>query len=484
MDLVHEIFAAFDRNSNKVLCRDSEHELTGRQLLEASQAARSKYLAVAERLMVGLVLPSCAHYPAALFGAMAAGKVPVPLNPLLKPQELDFIFKETGIEAVVTTKATSTSLSGLGVNLIDLDELCNCSRPDRTQPAEASMSTTALMLYTSGTTGMPKGVPLSHRNLLSNAQAVIERLGQGGSDVIVGVLPAYHAYGLMGTILVPLLLGAETTFTRFTPQRVASIITQRKVTIFLAVPSMYRLVVRSHGQEEAFGRLRLALCGGDALPASIRDGYRRRFSSELLELYGLSETSPGISVNTPTEHLPGSVGRALPGVTIRILGEGETALPAGARGEIQVKGPNVMAGYFNRPAENQAAFTADGWFRTGDLGFLDAEGYLTIASRIKELIVRDAEKIMPREIEEVLELHPKVVEAAVVGEPDGKHGEAVVAYVVPADQIPSGAELQEFCRQRLANFKVPRRFVIATDLPRGSMGKLLKRALGDWRPPA
>jgi long-chain acyl-CoA synthetase len=279
-----------------------------------------------------------------------------------------------------------------------------------------------------------------------------------------------------------LLLGAETIFTRFTPQRVASAITSRNATIFLAVPNMYRLLTRSPDMESAFGSLRLALSGGEALPSTVVDAYRQRFGRELLSLYGLTETSPGISVNTPTEHRTGTVGRPLPGVKVRIRGDEGRDLPAGELGEIQIQGPNLMAGYFHRPDENKAAFTADGWFRTGDLGFLSADDYLTIASRIKELIVRDAEKIMPREVEDVLERHPKVMEAAVVGEPDGKHGEAVVAYVTPAEQAPEDAELREFCRQHLADFKVPRRFVVAKDLPRGGTGKILKRALRDWEP--
>jgi long-chain acyl-CoA synthetase len=483
MDLVQEIYAALDRNAEKVLCRDSDCELTGHQMLAACQAARRHYQAAADRLMVGVILPSCAHYPAALFGAMAAGKVPVPLNPLLKTQELDFIFKETGIEEVVTTKATAPAVSSLKVKNIDVAELCNGGRTNEPRPSGVGPGNTALMLYTSGTTGNPKGVPLSHRNLLTNARAVIERLAQGHEDVVIGVLPLYHAYGLMGTLIAPLLLGAETTFLRFTPQRVAKAITLRHATIFLAVPTMYRLIARSRGSEAAFASLRLALCGGDALPACVRDAYRQRFSRELLELYGLSETSPGISVNTPTENMPGTVGRPLPNVKVRISGDDGADVPVGKPGEVQVKGPNVMTGYFNRPAENKATFTADGWFRTGDLGFFNAQRYLTIASRIKELIVRDAEKIMPREVEEVLELHPMVAEAAVVGEPDGTHGEAVAAYLIPApDQVPSDNELREFCRQRLADFKVPRRFVIGTDLPRGATGKILKRALHDWQP--
>jgi long-chain acyl-CoA synthetase len=170
----------------------------------------------------------------------------------------------------------------------------------------------------------------------------------------------------------------------------------------------------------------------------------------------------------------------LPGVEVRIQGPEGVAVAGREQGEIQIRGPNVMKGFFKRPEENQAAFTPDGWFRTGDLGSLDADGYLTVCGRIKELIVRGGEKIMPREVEEILERHSKVFDAAAVGEPDGPRGEAVVAYLTPAEDVPTAQELREYCRVRLADFKIPRRFVIARDLPRGPTGKILKRARKDW----
>lgn len=430
---------------------------------------------------VGILLPNRALYPAAVLGAIWAGKVPVPLNPLLKPQELDFIFNEAAIDTVVADTQTQSVIKGLDVKCLPVNDLAAIDTVSEVLPAPVALRDTAVLLYTSGTTGRPKGVPLTHENLLSNAGGVISRLCQHGDDVILGVLPMFHAFGLMETAIVPLLLDAEATYARFTPQRIASLITQRKATVFLGVPSMFRLLVRSKNGSAAMKSLRLAVSGGDALPAVLRDAYRHRFGKELLEGYGLTETSPVISVNTPEENKPGTVGRALPGVEIRIQGADGKLEQPGSEGEVQIRGPNVMSGYYNRPVENLAAFTGDGWFRTGDMGFLDAEGYVTICGRIKELIVRDGEKIMPREVEEVLEQHPKVLEAAVVGEPDGTRGEAIIAFVVPAEQPPTAEELREFCRSKLADFKVPRRFVIAADFPRGPTGKILKRAIKDWK---
>jgi long-chain acyl-CoA synthetase len=481
MGLAQAILEALQQHPRKVVCRDSENELTGQHVLGVCQAAARFYSSTVAGRTVGIVLPNCALYPVAVLGAIWAGKVPVPLNPLLKLQELDFIFKEAAIDTVVVAKLTESAIAGLGVKCVHASDLVKSREAAELSPAPVGPNDTAVLLYTSGTTGRPKGVPLTHKNLLSNARGVINRLGQRPDDALVAVLPLFHAFGLMGTAVVPLLLAAEVTYTRFSPQRIAALIAQRKANVFLGVPSMFRLLVRSKSGDDSLRRLRLAISGGDALPSSTRDAYRERFGHELLEGYGLTETSPIISVNTPEENKPGTVGRVLPEVKLRIQGEDGT-LQEGKAGEVQVQGPNVMSGYYNRPEENRAAFTSDGWFRTGDMGYLDAAGYLTITGRIKDLIVRDGEKITPREVEEVLEQHPKVLDAAVLGEPDGKRGEAVIAFVTPGEQAPTAEELREFCRGRLAEFKVPRRFVITPDLPRGPTGKILKRAVRDWTP--
>jgi long-chain acyl-CoA synthetase len=344
-------------------------------------------------------------------------------------------------------------------------------------PAEPHQ--TAVLLYTSGTTGRPKGVTLTHDNLLSTARSLILRLDARQDDVFVGVLPLFHSFGVTGTVIVPWLLGAEVTYASFVPDRTTDLILRRRATAFLGVPNMFRLLVRSKAPTDALRSLRRAISGGDALPPNIHDAFRQRFGQELLEGYGLTETCAVVCVNVPGESRAGTAGRPIPGTQVRIMGEDGREQPAGIAGEIQVRGPNVTPGYFKRPEENAAAFTTDGWFRTGDRGILDAEGYLTVSGRIKELIIRDGEKIMPREIEEVLGCHPGVVDAAVVGEPDGGRGQAVVAYVVPADPPPSADELRVYCREKLADYKVPRRFVIAPDLPRGTTGKILKRLLQD-----
>lgn len=475
MSLLTEILASLSRCSDKIVARDKVQELTSEQMIGAAATAAGIYSARGAGRMVGLLLPSCALYPVAILGALWEGRVPVPLNPLLKARELKHILQETGIDTlVVQDAATAAQLPGL--QCILAQELSRGPAPSPS-PAPAAPGDTAVLLYTSGTTGWPKGVPLTHGNLLTNARGIIDRLGGCPDDVFVAVLPLFHAFGLTGTMVVPMLLGACVTYTQFSPRTTLRLLAERRATAFLAVPSMYRLLAHSRGCGCDLPALRLALSGGDALSFAVREAYRERFGRELLEGYGLTETSPVVSVNAPESNRPGTVGRPLPGVVIRVVDEAGACRPSGQDGEVQVRGPSVMPGYYKRPEEDRQAFTADGWFRTGDLGRLDADGYLTISGRLKELIVRDGEKVMPREVEEVLLQHPRVLDACVVGVPDGDRGEALEAFVVPAEQAPTAEELRAFCRGRLADFKVPRRFVISRDLPRGPIGKILKRAL-------
>ncbi len=483
MNLVQALVEPLRQQRGKIIARDADTALSAETVLRAAHALAERSTATAAR-MVGVLLPNSAPYPVAFLGLLTAGKVPVLLNPLLTPAELDFIFRETGIDTVIVSETTRRQVAGLPVRTLPVAELLASAPRDVPEIAPADPDDVAVLLYTSGTTGRPKGVPLTHRNLLSNARSLVRRLRATADDRVLAVLPLFHAFGLTGQLIGPLLVGADTVYSRFTPDRVAAQIAAWGATVFIAVPSMYRLLIRRQVPAAPMRQLRLALSGGDALPASIRDAYRDHFGRELLEGYGLTETSPVVTVNTPEENRPGTTGRALPGVDIRIAGADGAAPTAGQQGEVQVRGPNVMRGYFHRPDENRAAFTPDGWFRTGDLGRLDADGYLTISGRIKELIVRDGEKIMPREVEEVLERHPKIFDVAVLGEPEGPRGEAVVAYVTPTEDIPTAQELRDFCRDRLAAFKVPYRFVIAPNLPRGPTGKILKRALKDWQPTA
>jgi long-chain acyl-CoA synthetase len=474
MSLAREIGESLRRHSGKVVTRDAEGELTGGQLLDACRAAAGRLDSGKAGPRVGLLLPNAATYPAALVGTLWSGRAAVPLNHLLKSGELDFLCRDAGIDTVVVAEATAPLVAGLGVRAVPVAELIGFGQPGAAEPAAADPDAVAVMLYTSGTSGKPKGVPLTHTNLLSNARALIDRARLTEAEVFLGSLPMFHAFGLTGSMLMPMLLGAEANYQpRFHPDRSAAAIAERGVTVLVGVPAMFGLLARTRGHDDGLRGVHLPVSGGEALPSAYREGYRQRFGRDVLEGYGLTETSPVLAVNVPGENRPGTVGRPLPGVQVRIAGED---------GEVQVRGPSVMKGYHNRPEETAHAFTADGWFRTGDMGRVDDDGYLSITGRIKELIIRAGEKIMPREVEEVLGRCPGVREAAVIGEPDGDRGEAVVAFVVPSDEPPTPEAVRDFCRAHLAEFKVPRRVTIARDLPRGPTGKILKRALKDWKP--
>ena len=262
----------------------------------------------------GLSYPTASVCPRRFSGALWAGKVPVLLNPLLKPNELDFILREAAVDTVVVVGQTQPLVAGKVTTSILADDLIRPRNDPTPNLISAKLTEAAVLLYTSGTTGRPKGVPLSHDNLLSSARSLTSHLGLRTDDVFLGVLPLFHVFGLTGTMILPLLLGAEVTYARFTPERVALLVRQRHVTIFAGVPTMYRLLIRSRFPPEALRGLRLAVSGGDALPSGVRDEYREYFGQELLDGYGLTKTAAAVSLNTTEQNRPGTVGRPMPGV--------------------------------------------------------------------------------------------------------------------------------------------------------------------------
>lgn len=418
MNLVQEICDSLSRYPDKVIALDEHRELTGAGTLRAARAAAGAIASATERPRIGLFLPGCALYPSLVIGAVAAGKVPVLLNPMLKGPELDFILRDAGIDTVVVTGATRTGAAGAGVMTPAADELVRGTgtAPFVPSPSTASESV-AVLLYTSGTTGRPKGVPLTHENLLTNALAVIGSLGATPDDTFLALLPPFHAFGLTASMLVPLLLGAEVTFTRPTPAAVFAAMATRGVTNLVAVPAVFRVLTRANPPPGALRRLRIAVSGGDALPDPVRGAFRQKFGVDLLEGYGLTETSPVVSFNRLDDYRIGTVGKAIPGVDIKIASDGE----------ILVRGPNIMQGYWRNP-EATAEVIKDAWFHTGDVGHIDADGYLTITDRKKDLIITSAGKnIAPSELERLLVSDIYIDQAVVYG--DGR--KFVSALIVP-----------------------------------------------------
>jgi long-chain acyl-CoA synthetase len=344
---------------------------------------------------------------------------------------------------------------------------------------ERSDDDNAVILYTSGTTGTPKGAQLTHANMRRNCEVAATTLFDiGPDDVIMGCLPLFHSFGQTCGLNAAVLMGASLTLVpRFDAVAALKIIERDRVTVFEGVPTMYVAMLHAGAGVADTATLRLCISGGAALPVEVLRGFNEAFGAEILEGYGLSETSPVASFNRRGNARPGSIGYAIDGVDMRVVDGQGNDVPTGEVGEIAIRGHNVMKGYWDRP-EATAEAIRDGWFHTGDMAKKDQDGFFFIVDRKKDLIIRGGFNIYPREIEEVLYEHPAVLEAAVIGLPHSTHGEEVGAAVVLR---PGGSatpeELREYVKQRVAAYKYPRQVWLADALPKGPTGKILKREI-------
>ena len=447
---------------------------------------------------VALYCPNGADFVVAYLGCLKAGAVLVPVNLLLNPREIAFMLQDAGARALffhaslaepaaaALADARDLGLLRIGIGFEDDAPLLDCHLHQLVQPKAApsalpAADDAAVILYTSGTTGRPKGAVLSHGNLVANAVAVADTLGiKPGVDRVLVVLPMFHAFAGTVGIVMPLLAGAAIVpVPRFDPQAITQAIEMHHATIFLGVPSLYAVLMRlGDEQVTAWKSVRLAISGGAAMPQALMASFEQRFEIPILEGDGPTECGPVTAVNPPAgPRKPGSIGPPIPGVDMRICdGEGNT-LPDGEYGEVCVRSPAVMRGYWQLPEDTARAFFGD-WFRTGDLGWRDADGYFYLVDRIKDLIISNGSNVYPRIIEEVLARHPSVSEVAVVGEPHRSHGEIPVAYVTAAaEQQPDAAALKAWCREHLGSHEIPRRIEILEALPKNAAGKILKREL-------
>jgi long-chain acyl-CoA synthetase len=431
---------------------------------------------------VGILLLNSERYVATLLAVWKAGKTAVPLNYLLPPQELAFIIRDSGMSALVSSQFFTQALAAIKPLFGDKGVILMADAADFTSssgvaPAKQEYRNPALYLYTSGTTGRPKGVILTHWNLLHNVDAC----GKAGEfdtrDAFLCLLPFFHTYAITGTILLPLLNGCTMVLVdRFHPHKVLKLIEEHRISVFLAIPSMYRVLAMSEGGFNV-SSVRFPISGGEPLPLAVAEAFEKRFGVHICEGYGQTEAAPVVTLNLPGKRKLGTVGLVLPGVEISIWDEANNPLPLETIGEIMVRGENVMEGYYHLPEETAKAITKD-WLHTGDLGKLDAEGFVTITGRKKDLIISAGENIYPREIEEVLATHPKVKEVAVVGVKDEVRGEVPKAFLLLHEGMTvEDKELRGFCRDKLAGYKVPKHFEVLADLPRTPTGKVLKRLL-------
>lgn len=431
---------------------------------------------------VGLMLPNVTHFAALYFGILRSGAVVVPMNPLLVEREVAhylgdsearevFVWHEAA--AVAPSTAMVVSPEGFG-------ELLATATPDF-DVVDREGSETAVILYTSGTTGTPKGAELTHDNLLRNAELNRDELGIGPGARVLGCLPLFHSFGQTCALNATISAGGTLTLLpRFDAVATLDLLEGQRIEVFLGVPTMYAALVHEPGARgRDLSALRTCVSGGAALPVEVLHTFESVFGCAVLEGYGLSETSPTATTNRRDRpRKVGSVGVPLDGVEVAVVGRDGTPLPRGEVGEIVIRGHNVMKGYWRRPDATAEAITPDGWFHTGDLGRLDDEGYLFIVDRIKDLIIRGGYNVYPREVEEVVHQHPAVREAAVIGVPDDRLGEEVaLAVALKSGQVVGEDELRAFVRRSVAPYKYPRIIWFVDELPKGPSGKIVKRAI-------
>jgi long-chain acyl-CoA synthetase len=450
---------------------------------------------------VGLMLPNVPQFPIAYFGILKAGAVVVPMNVLLKAPEVAYYLGDSEARTLIVwddfapeaLKATA-GLGDIATYVVvkpggaeppegALDFGALMQGPPVFEMAQAAPDDTAVILYTSGTTGRPKGAELSHFNLFMCCEVGANRLIElNDDDVSLAVLPLFHSFGQSNVMNTTIYAGATLTLVpRFDAAKVLEVIQRDRVSVFCGVPTMYfALLHHPDADQYDTSSLRLCISGGASMPGEVMRAFEERFGVTILEGYGLSETSPTASFNrSQAERKFLSVGKPVWGVEMKIFDEQDHELPSGPEhvGEIVIRGHNVMKGYFHQP-EATAETMRGGWFHTGDMGYADDDGFFFIVDRKKELIIRGGFNVYPREVEEVLYAHPAVAAAAVIGVPDERLGEEVQAVVqLKAGQTATADELIAFCRERVAAYKYPRTVRFVAALPMGATGKILKREL-------
>ncbi len=438
---------------------------------------------------VGVMLPNVPYFASVYYGVLRAGGVVVPMNVLLKGREVGFYLSDSAARHLFAWRdfidAAAQGATAAGTDTIVVApgefERLLAGAPRQAQVVDRDSSDTAVILYTSGTTGTPKGAELTHANMLDNClyggTALVE---VSERDVVLGALPLFHSFGQTCCLNTAVRAGAcLTLLPRFEPGKALEIIQRDQVTTFDGVPTMYHAML-NHPDRKRFdvSSLRTCVSGGSAMPVEVMRGFERAFGCVVLEGYGLSETSPVASFNQlDRERKPGSIGTPIPGVQMKVIDEDGHELPVGEVGEIVIRGHNVMKGYLNRP-DATGEVLRDGWLRTGDLARMDQDGYFFIVDRKKDMIIRGGYNVYPREIEEVLYEHPAVLEAAVVGLPDEALGEEVGAVIVLRPGMAASAqEIRDFVSERVAAYKYPRRIWFSDQLPVGVTGKVLKREI-------
>jgi long-chain acyl-CoA synthetase len=475
-------------------------QLTYRQLDQASDRVAANLAAAGIKPgdRVALQLPNIPQFLISYFGILKAGAVVVPLNVLLRAPEIAYHIEDSGALVLITWAGVladavkGAEAAGIGAifavghadalpGVLPFERLLDGAAP----PCEMVMrqpTDTAVIVYTSGTTGRPKGAELTHIQLYMNADIPGRLFDVKPDDIVITVLPLFHVFGLSSILDVCVRFGCTMSLIpRFTPAAVLAAIQRDRATIFEGVPTMF-VALLSHPGIGSYdlSSLRVAISGGASIPAPVLDAFEQRFGLVILEGYGMTETASTTTFNrSATERRAYSVGKPIWGTQTQVWDSEGNSLPRGQDhvGEVVTRGMHVMKGYLGNPQATAESFTGD-WLHTGDLGYIDEDGFLFIVSRKKELIIRGGYNVYPSEIENVLHAHPEIAEAAVVGIPDERLGEEVMAVVVlrPGGTLTE-ADLMAYCRERMAAYKYPRIIRFRAQLPKNSLGKVLKTEL-------
>jgi long-chain acyl-CoA synthetase len=490
-NLTHMLQDTVEQHGDRTAIKLDDLEISYDALDAATKAVagflKSKGVGPGDR--VGLMLPNLPYFPFAFYGVLRLGASVVPMNPLLKEREVAFHLGDSGAKVLVAWNQfadearAGSEQAGADCVIVEPGEFEK--QVGEAEPvediAERDDEDTGLILYTSGTTGKPKGAELTHANLRSATQISVDLVDSDPETVTFGALPLFHVFGLTSGLNSCVRVGAcLTLLPRFDPGKALEIVQRDKVTTFLGVPTMYAAMLH-HDDHESFDTTSLDLCvsGGAAMPVEILRGFEEAFGCKVLEGYGMSETCAIASFNRPDrERKPGSIGIPVPGVEMKVVDGDGKEVPQGEVGEILIKGPVVMRSYWNREDATAETIDEDGWLHSGDMASVDEDGFFFIVDRKKDMIIRGGFNVYPRELEEVLYEHPAVAEAAVIGIEHESLGEEVGAAVaLKQGQDVSTDELRDYVKQRVAAYKYPRIVWITDELPKGPTGKILKREI-------
>ncbi|MFZ3578662.1 fatty acid--CoA ligase family protein [Virgibacillus sp. DJP39] len=506
MDLSNQLTQTARRLPNKPAYVFQEKETTYMEL-EGAVTKFASYLGemgYKKGDHIALVVGNSPYYIIGLYGALRLGAVVIPINPLYTAHEMTYILKNGDVKAVITMDVLMEKFEAIAEHLPSVKHYISCESGKEVSFDGYSILTKmksfseivakgnldfeapslneedlAVILYTSGTTGKPKGAMLTHKNLYSNAKDVADYLAINGEDRVIAALPMFHVFCLTVSLNAPLMNGGTILIVpSFSPQEVFRIAQEQEATVFAGVPTMYNYLLQSvTGNEESFSGIRLCISGGASMPVALLKQFEQAFQVRISEGYGLSEASPVTCFNPlDRPRKPGSIGMDILNVKNKVVDEFGEEVAVGEVGELVVQGPNVMKGYYKMPEETAIALR-DGWLYTGDMARTDEEGYFYIVDRKKDMIIVGGYNVYPREVEEVFYLHPSISEAAVIGTPDANTGEAVTAFVVSKDPSLTKDTLHEFCKGHLAKYKVPKEIEFLDELPKNTTGKILRKNL-------